>query len=420
MLTWSAVNEDTTQRQLEITGPFSVKTDDGLKEEENTSRMAAIGPLSQFSTTKESASKRLTQRSCRQVAVVAATDVIPDVNEPPKQDSVDAGFCGEPFADNGELLSSLSPLLFSMKLCGLYFQREDRHRRRTDDPESNPAMKTTHTSSTWLRVYATVVLILFWFNVVRFASVFNQNDNFGATILKISIFTWFCLVVIFQTAYYYASHTGRLLKILLKLPVTHECVQKVHRAAVGVTVFIWIGIFLDIVVGIYFYFDGNRYDFMLTPFVTYIDVSEDNMMIARVIGYIVYMLVFLGIFFSHAMNQVLVYIFYSQFKKLKRNFRSALGERGQFTGDLSIFRRRHQTLSRAVSKVDGFVKFGNVAGFVCHTANIILLIYSLIFHPETTKSFRTAANYCYLLFGNVHGLLFSASAGIIINHMVRK
>jgi len=307
-----------------------------------------------------------------------------------------------------------------MKLFGLYFHREDRHRRRTDDPEWNPATTTTRTSSTRLRVYATFILILVWINTIRLVSAFNRNDRFGAALmLKNSVFTWFCLAAIFQTAYYYASHTGQLLKILLKLPVTRDCVRKVHRAAVGLTAFVWISLFVHMAAGGYFYFDGDRYDFMLAPFSTHIDVPEDNMKTARALGYVIFLLIFLGVLLSHSMNQVLVYIFYNQFKKLKRHFRRALDERGQFTGDLSLFRRRHQTLSRAVSKVDGFVKFGNVAGFVCHIANIILLIYILIFQPQATTNFRIAATYCFWLIANVHGLLFSASAGIIVNHMVR-
>jgi len=72
-----------------------------------------------------------------------------------------------------------------------------------------------------------------------------------------------------------------------------------------------------------------------------------------------------------------------------------------------------------VSKVDGFIKFGNVAGFVCHIVNIILLIYSLIFFPESRKDFISGATTLFWLSANINGLLFSAVAGITVNHMVR-
>jgi len=85
-----------------------------------------------------------------------------------------------------------------------------------------------------------------------------------------------------------------------------------------------------------------------------------------------------------------------------------------------MFRRRHQTLSRAVSKVDEFIRLSNVAGFVCHIVNIILLLYSVIFHPESTKAVMSALSFVNWLWANINGLLFSASAGIIVNHMVRN
>jgi len=245
--------------------------------------MAAAYPLPSFTTIKESASKQLTRRSCRKVAVIGATDVIPDVSDPSNEDSTDAGFCGEPFADNGELLSSLSPLLFSMKLFGLYFHREDRHRRRTDDPEWNPATTTTRTSSNRLRVYATVILILVWLNAVRFTTVFTRKDHFGAElIMKIAVFTWCCLVAIFQTAYYYASHTGQLLKILLTLPVTRDCVRNVRRAAVGLTAFVSIILALDVSAAAYVFSRSHEGNFILAPFVTYIYVHLQTVTVLTV------------------------------------------------------------------------------------------------------------------------------------------
>jgi len=158
------------------------------------------------------------------VSVVAANDVIRDVSEQSHEDSVDDGFCGESFADNGELLSSLSPLLFSMKLCGLYFRREHRQRPRTDDPEWNQTTTTTGTTSSKLRVYATVMLIFIWLNQFRLAFMFNNEDHFGSRLLtKIVVFAWYGLIAIFQSAYYFASHTGQLVNVLLTLPVTPDC-----------------------------------------------------------------------------------------------------------------------------------------------------------------------------------------------------
>ena len=360
----------------------------------------------------------MTRRSCRKDA---ANGVISSINEQPNKDSEDAGFCGEPFADNGELLSSLSPLLFSMKLCGLYFHRENWHRRRSDDPECNPVTTKTGTFLSGLRVYATIVLFLVWLNAVRLFSLFGRNDHFGAPLLmKITVFAVIHLSAIMYTACYFASHTGKLYKVLLTLPVTPDCVTGARRVAVGVTAIIWIAsiVNLSILAFIHLSTRHGEYDFTFAPFITYMKVPEAKITIARSCGFLMYISVFPGSLFAHEMSLLVVYIFCHQFKKLKKHFRHAVGKRGRFIGNLSSFRRRHQMLSRAVGKVDGFLMFGNVGGFVCHIANIIILLYSIMFYRESTATPVSAITHVFWLMSNLKGLFFSATTAILVNHMV--
>ena len=219
--------------------------------------MTTVRPVARFSIIRKSTRAKLTQRSGRKMSPDAATDVIADVttdvtvdvNKETNKDAVDVGFCEEPFADTGELLvhllltsgdgppcvhghsgvtlrsstshvdtwgcprrlcvsdddggellASLSPLLFSMKVFGLYFHRENRIRRRTDDPEWNPGTTkpTTGSPSTKLRVYATVILVITWLNAIRSATMFTRTDHtllvsehLGAVLhMKITLFTF--------------------------------------------------------------------------------------------------------------------------------------------------------------------------------------------------------------------------------------
>jgi len=66
----------------------------------------------------------------------------------------------------------------------------------------------------------------------------------------------------------------------------------------------------------------------------------------------------------------------------------------------------------------GFLMFSNVGGFVCQIANIILVLYSIIFYPKSMATPVSAINHVFWLVVNVKGLLFSASAAIVVNHMV--
>ena len=67
------------------------------------------------------------------------------------------------------------------------------------------------------------------------------------------------------------------------------------------------------------------------------------------------------------------------------------------------------------------MKIVNVAGFLCHIVNIIIVLYSLVFYTESAKTSTSAymMNVAVLM-ANINGLTSTASAGVAVNHMVRK
>ena len=64
--------------------------------------------------------------------------------------------------------------------------------------------------------------------------------------------------------------------------------------------------------------------------------------------------------------------------------------------------------------------FSNVGGFFCHIANIIILLYSIIFYRESTATPVSVIAHVFWLMANIKGLCFSATAAILVNHMVRN
>jgi len=216
------------------------------------------------------------------------------------------------------------------------------------------------------------------------------------------------------------SHTGKLYKILLALPVTQDCAKGARRVAVKITAVVWIGVVVMLSVLAYNALTSNRKpDYRLAPFVTYIDVPKDIFTVTRICGLLPYILVFPGVIIFMVMYTLIVYILYREFKKLKNNFRRAVDERGHLNGDLSSFRRRHQTLSRAVGKVDGFMMINNVGGLVCHIASIVILLYLIIFNDESTASSTSTGLRSFWLSMIANVLLISATAAILVHHAVR-
>jgi len=88
---------------------------------------------------------------------------------------------------------------------------------------------------------------------------------------------------------------------------------------------------------------------------------------------------------------------------------------------LANFNGKEHLRHRAVSlRQHGFlVRISNVAGFVFHVVSIIVLLYIFIFDLEYRTDYKLTLSYLFLFSANVSGLLCSASAGIVVNHMVR-
>jgi len=61
------------------------------------------------------------------------------------------------------------------------------------------------------------------------------------------------------------------------------------------------------------------------------------------------------------------------------------------------------------------MKFVNVPGFLCHISNLIVLVYVLVFYPESTETPTSGFINVAGLAANVNGLVSTASAGIIVN-----
>jgi len=64
------------------------------------------------------------------------------------------------------------------------------------------------------------------------------------------------------------------------------------------------------------------------------------------------------------------------------------------------------------------MKFNNVGGFVCHIANIIVILYSFIFYPDLKADAMSMVVSVFWLSINVKGLFLATSSSVLINHMV--
>jgi len=141
-------------------------------------------------------------------------------------------------ADN--VLKSLSPLINSMRLFGLYFSR-----KTFESPSATSQLSQRHIGRCYgwspTRIYATIILVVIWVNSVRFHTIFYGIDTLGVELLmKLALISSVLLLVILHTAYYVASHTGSLDRVFGQVNLSaSDIYPKYRRRAKVLTIVCW-------------------------------------------------------------------------------------------------------------------------------------------------------------------------------------
>jgi len=347
----------------------------------------------------------------------------------------DLRFPDETFVEPNMLVEGMSKLLTRLKAFGLYLEPDDgddKLRPYSDSKDnSNVAadvaarinIESTHrrVRSRIHRYYSISVLALLWVNALRFFTAFDSSDSFDGLFLnKVSSMFWMWMCAINQTSVFLAWHSGRLHCILRETLVTKEIVDQVHGKATIRFCGMVIGYLMNSFYFIYYFFvnNGTYYDFFLAPFTTVIPVEDKVILyVLRGCYCVVAFYVIAAWLQPQSLNFTLASIFSRQFRYLNERFECAIDKNtGRFSGDIRLFRRRHQFICRAVRKADRFVRIFNIAGFGCQMAMVVINLFALIFFSVPGDgSFGAALGAVFWLFLSCIGLLTASRNGIIVN-----
>jgi hypothetical protein len=355
-------------------------------------------------------------------------------------DEDDIKFPDETFAAHDVLFQSLASLLNRMKFFGLYFtvdkycslrrlndktissnpERIVRHQQASENIPKIDCKRydeKAHNINKAYKIYAMAVLAMLWFNALRMLTAFNGSDKFNDVLFaKLVNLLWTLMCAINQTSTFVACQSGRLHRILRDIRVTQEFANKIRRKAIidailGASVYVFNGTFFSY----YFFFTtGTYYDFFLAPFATMFPVNDTvTLYVLRGTFCVVAVFMLSGWLLPMALNSTLAGIFYGQFMILNTRLEKSIDETGRFNGSIRILRRRHQLISRAVKRADHFVRISNLAGFGCHMACFLIILYTLLFFSVSS----TTAMIGILIFWltNGVGLTLTTINGIIVN-----
>ena len=227
------------------------------------------------------------------------------------------------------------------------------------------------------------------------------------------------LCAISQLTYFVASYTGRLEHVLagIKLHQGLRCCRKTAAICTSLTWSVLLMLTLFLVYS--FFFAGGYMDIMLAPITTYVKVS--NLLVVRVIVFVVYIYFNAAWLFPHSMTLMLAIIFRNQYYQLERTFEQRLAdgeELGISDSEIETLRQHHEAISSSVGETDTFLMFSNAGAFCCQLFGTILLLYAVIFFYSTMNDPVIIVMHVVWMLGQTLGLSVTTTAGIMVNSYV--
>lgn len=331
------------------------------------------------------------------------------------------------------LLVLMSPLLNSMRLFGQYFQWPSADKAKQDggatlDNEAmgNDQLETVRKTSWSDRlpaIYAVAVLTMLWINGIRLLTIFTSNDTMLPIILnKGMMVLWTVMCSVQQTAYFAASRSGNLDRVLgdfrLKRP---ECKAYIRRLVAKFVVVSWTVALANEAFFVYLtYFSGGYNDMLLTPFGTHIPVADLSPFRAIFIVLSVYLNP--AWIFPVAMTFLLSISFAFQFRRILDRLRRAMtdaGDMGIADDELEDIRREHQTVCRLLKRADRFLTFHHMAALFGPLVIVIIILYIILFHRwMLNNSPILFAITSFWLISSAIQLSVTAAGGVMVNHYV--
>ena len=214
----------------------------------------------------------------------------------------------EQLADGDDLLKRFSPLINSMRVCGLYFTRVPRCVPDVQNSRSTTVTKDSAVPMKWNggRIYVLTILVALWLDAARKLSLFDKADKFGLVLfVKLASVSGSFLCAVLQTACFVACQTGNLDRVFREARLSKSDHVRYHRLAVIHTTACWIIIVGEVLIFLVPQFLREKHwDMSLVPFGNYIAVSDQPMLLIKLLACMFYFFEYSAWIFSQSVNYI--------------------------------------------------------------------------------------------------------------------
>ena len=319
------------------------------------------------------------------------------------------------------LLDNVWPLIFSLKLFGLYFVAEA-PLSGGSSPKIRPSSKSGRLFRNPLHVYSFGVLLMLWLNVARMTTLFTSDDVIGSILFwKICVFTWMLMCALLCTAYYTACRRDVIPHLNRSLSVDEDCARHIKKMSIIFAAIAWLAIVVNTFITIYgLFFSNEIVDDMMAP--CYSLIRHGDFRVPKSLFLIVNLYLNAAWVFPIAMNAMFSSFFYHRLSLINSRFRSTLkveGQNEEYIGDvIEAFRQEHQSVSRIIKRSDRLMALINASLISCLVAIFITMLYTIIFYPSRDPVIVFA--HVFWIFSTLVSMSIAGAGCILVNHAVCK
>ena len=315
-----------------------------------------------------------------QLSSGAGREHIEDTLPTREEDALAEGYsiCNSNQVDLDGLLMLISPLMVSMRICGLHYTRG---RSAVTDKDTDNGRKVTPGM-----VYATVLLCLLWIDFARNLSVFSSGISIDVDFFNKLLFVfWNMLVCANFTTCYYSSLNNKFVSFLETwiqlVPKNSLHHGHIRRSALVLVVGSWTLVIANMVYSAWSIYQSTSFDDQYTPF----DVDHDQIDILRAALLVVHLMRTCAWVFSAAFFCMISYMLQWQFNKLTEEFVRQKHQQFIFRR-LECFRQTHQKMCTMADFINGCVSPLIAAQFACNIGLICIILYILILSESPERS----------------------------------
>jgi len=204
----------------------------------------------------------------------------------------------EQLGDGDALLRCFSPLLSSMRVFGLYFTHAS---RRIHDVSSMTPISAVPRNRG--RIYAVIILVVFWLNVARILSMFDKTDKFAYDLfLKLTLVSAALFGAVLQTACFVGCQTGNLDRVFLDARLPKSDHIRYRRLAMIHAIACWILVVTEMLIFTVSLFFEEELHLSMTPFGNHIVVSGWSILLLKLFVLLQYFFIYGEWIFPQSLN----------------------------------------------------------------------------------------------------------------------